>query len=127
MTKIITLTTDFGEKDYFVGAVKGVILSINPKARIVDIAHQISHFNLISAALSLRNFNNYFPSGTIHLAIVDPGVGSRRKPILIQTEKYFFVGPDNGIFSWIGEPTKKKIHLTNSKFFLNPVSPTFQA
>lgn len=127
MAKIITLTTDFGEKDYFVGAVRGVILSINPKAKIVDISHQLQPFNLISAAFTLKNFYSYFPAGTIHLAVVDPGVGSKRKPILIQTEKYCFIGPDNGIFSWINEPFQKIIHLTNSKFFLNPVSSTFQA
>jgi len=124
--KIITLTTDFGEADYSVGAVKGVILSINPKVRIVDITHQLQPFNLISAAVTLKNFSSYFPTETIHLAVVDPGVGSKRKPILIQTEKYCFIGPDNGIFSWINEPFQKIIHLTNSKFFLNPVSSTFQ-
>ncbi len=127
MEKIITLATDFGEKDYFVGAVKGVVLSINPKAKIVDITHQLPTFNLISAAFTLKNFCNYYSPGTIHLVVVDPGVGGKRKPILIQTEKYFFVGPDNGIFSWIDKPFKQIIHLTNSKFFLNPVSATFQA
>lgn len=127
MAKIITLTTDFGANDYSVGAVKGVILSINPEVKIIDITHQLQPFNLISAAFTLKHFYNYFPAGTIHLAVVDPGVGSKRKPILIQTEKYCFIGPDNGIFSWINEPFQKIIQLTNSKFFLNPVRLTFQA
>ncbi len=109
------------------GAVKGVILSINPEVKIVDITHQLQPFSLISAAFTLKNFHNYFPAGTIHLVVADPGVGGKRKPILIQTEKYYFVGPDNGIFSLIEEPLQKIIHLTNSKFFLNPVSSTFQA
>ncbi len=127
MAKIITLTTDFGDKDYSVGVVKGVILSINPEVKIVDITHQLQPFNLVSAAFTLKNFYNYFPAGTIHLAVVDPGVGGKRKPILIQTDKYFFIGPDNGIFSWMEESIKRKIHLTNTKFFLNPVSSTFHA
>jgi len=127
LAKIITLTTDFGEKDYSVGAVKGVILSINPEVKIIDITHQLQPFDLISAAFTLKNVYSYFPAGTIHLVVVDPGVGSKRKPILIQTEKYVFVGPDNGIFSRIGEPIKKRIHLTNSKYFLNPFSSTFHA
>lgn len=127
MGKIITLTTDFGEKDYFVGAVKGVILSINPEVKIIDITHQLQPFKLIAAAFTLKNFYKYFPTGTIHLVVVDPGVGGKRGPVLVQTEKYYFIGSDNGIFSWIQEPIKKTIHLTNSKFFLNPVSSTFQA
>ena len=127
MGKIITLTTDFGEKDYFLGAIKGVILSINSEVKIVDITHQLQPFNLISAAFTLKHFYSYFPAGTIHLVVVDPGVGGKRKPVLVQTEKYVFVGPDNGIFSWINEPFQKMFHLTNSKFFLNPVSSTFQA
>ncbi len=127
MGRIITLATDFGEKDYFVGAVKGVILSINPEVRIVDITHQLQPFSLISAAFTLKNFYAYYPKGTIHLVVVDPQVGGKRKPILIQTEKYFLVGPDNGIFSWVEQPFRKIINLTNSKFFLNPVSSTFQA
>ncbi|OGC76702.1 MAG: hypothetical protein A2145_06830 [candidate division Zixibacteria bacterium RBG_16_40_9] len=127
MGRIITLTTDFGENDYFVGAVKGVILSINPKVKIVDITHQLPTFNPISAAFTLKNFYNYFPAGTTHLAVVDPGVGGKRRPVLVQTEKYSFIGPDNGIFSWIGEPFKRIIHLNNSKYFLSPVSSTFQA
>lgn len=127
MGRIITLATDFGEKDYFVGAVKGVLLSINPKVKIVDITHQLEPFNLISAAFTLKNSYACFPKETIHLAVVDPRVGGKRKPILIQTEKYFFVGPDNGIFSLIEEPLKKIIHLTDPKYFLNPVSSTFHA
>lgn len=127
MDRIITLATDFGEKDYFVGAVKGVLLSINPKVKIVDITHQLEPFNLISAAFTLRNYYQYYPPDTIHLVVVDPGVGSQRKPIVIQTEKYFFVGPDNGVFSWIEQPFHKIIHLTNAKYFLNPVSSTFHA
>ncbi len=127
MGRIITLATDFGEKDYYVGAVKGVILSINPDVTIIDITHQLPPHNLISAAFTLRNYYQYYPPDTIHMVVVDPGVGGKRKPILIETEKYQFIGPDNGIFSWIDQPFKEVIYLNNSKFCLNPVSSTFQA
>ena len=126
-TAIITLTTDFGTRDGFVGAMKGVILSVNPEALIVDITHEIEAQDVFSAAFALRNSCRSFPKGTIHLAVVDPGVGSTRRPILLQTENYFFVGPDNGLFSCIKEEGEmvRAIELTESKYFLTPLSDTF--
>jgi len=124
---IITLLTDFGSQDYFVGAMKGAILSVNPAAQIVDITHEIPPQDIEVGAFNLLAVYQDFPAGTIHLAVVDPGVGSARKPILIECGEQFFVGPDNGIFSWICEREGggRAIHLTNEAFFRHPVSPTF--
>ncbi len=96
---IITLLTDFGTRDTFVSEMKGVMLSINPFVTIIDITHEIEPFNIIEAAIKLSHAVRYFPSPAIHVAIVDPGVGSPRRPIIIKTEKAIFVGPDNGILS----------------------------
>ncbi len=125
--RIITLLTDFGSRDYFVGAMKGAILSINPHALIIDITHEIPPQDIEAAAFNLLATYKDFPAGTIHLAVVDPGVGSTRKPILIECGEQFFVGPDNGIFSWIceREGSSRVIHLTNEAFFRQPVSKTF--
>jgi len=125
---IITLLTDFGSKDHYVGAMRGVILGINPHATIVDITHHISPQSIVEGAFLLSSVYTYFPQGTIHLAVVDPGVGSERKPILVKGEKFFFVGPDNGIFGLIYDQLKKisVFELTNAHFFLKPVSATFQ-
>ena len=124
---IITLLTDFGSQDYFVGAMKGAILSINPAANIVDITHEMSPQDIRAAAFNLLATYKDFPVGTIHLAVVDPGVGSDRRPTLIECAKQFFVGPDNGVFSWVCEREQnfRAIHLTSEKFFRHPVSPTF--
>jgi S-adenosylmethionine hydrolase len=124
---IITLLTDFGLQDYFVGAMKGAILSINPAASIVDITHEIPPHNIRAAAFNLLASYQDFPAGTIHTAVVDPGVGSDRRPILIECAKQLFVGPDNGIFSWVCEREKqfRAFHLTNQQFFADPVSKTF--
>lgn len=125
----ITLLTDFGTADYFVAAVKGVILAANPKARIVDITHDIPPQDIQAAAFTLLAAYSSFPAGTIHMAVVDPGVGSTRKPILVQTAKQFFVGPDNGIFSYVcdscADTSRKIFHLTNEHYFRQPVSMTF--
>ena len=125
---IITLLTDFGSQDYFAAAMKGVILSINPAAQIVDISHEIPPQDIHAAAFNLLATYKDFPSNTIHVAVVDPGVGSARRAVLIECAEQFFVGPDNGIFSWICEREGKyhAIHLTNEKFFQHPVSATFQ-
>lgn len=124
---IITLLTDFGSRDYFVGAMKGAILSINPAANIVDITHEIPPQDIRAAAFNLLATYKDFPVGTLHVAIVDPGVGSDRRPILIECAKQIFVGPDNGIFTWVCEREKnfRAIHLTNEKFFRELVSRTF--
>lgn len=98
MSRIITLTTDFGTKDAYVGAMKGVILRINPEARIVDISHGISPQDVMEAAYVLRDAAFFYPPDTVHLVVVDPGVGTDRHPVAIRASGYHFVGPDNGIF-----------------------------
>jgi S-adenosylmethionine hydrolase len=124
---IITLLTDFGTQDYFVGAMKGAILSINPDATIVDISHEIPPQDIEAAAFNLLCCYKDFPAGTIHVAVVDPGVGSDRKAIAIECGEQFFVGPDNGLFSWICEREGDwtATHITNQRFFHRPVSRTF--
>ena len=124
---IITLLTDFGTPDYFVGAMKGVVLSANPTAQIVDLTHDIPAQDIHAGAFNLLAVYKDFPSGTIHVAVVDPGVGSNRRPILIECAGQFFVGPDNGLFSWIceREGNWRAHHLTNVKFFRHPTSKTF--
>ncbi|HEV2905085.1 MAG TPA: SAM-dependent chlorinase/fluorinase [Pyrinomonadaceae bacterium] len=124
---VITLLTDFGTQDYFVGAMKGVILSLNPDATIVDITHEIPPQDIQAAAFNLLAFYKDFPAGTIHVAVVDPGVGSDRRAILVECANQFFIGPDNGLFSWISEREGNFTawQITNEKFFRNPVSSTF--
>ncbi len=124
---IITLTTDFGLSDPYVGIMKGVILSINPNARIVDISHQVDTGAISSGATMLRDAHGYFPDGTIHTAVVDPGVGTERRPILVRTQGHLFVGPDNGIFWPIirSQTHVDVIHLTQKDFFLSNISKTF--
>ncbi len=124
---IITLLTDFGLKDSYVGVMKGVILSIFRPATIVDITHQIASGAVLQAALTIRDAYRFFPKGTVHLAVVDPGVGTKRRPILILADGHFFIGPDNGIFQAIVEEHGKKTihHLVNTAFFLPQLSSTF--
>ncbi len=124
---IITLTTDFGLSDPYVGVMKGVILSINPEARVIDISHQVKAGSIIQAAGLLREAYHFFPKGTAHVGVVDPGVGGNRRPILIKTENHFLVGPDNGLFWPIITAYEhiKIIHLTKSEYFLPHVSHTF--
>jgi S-adenosyl-L-methionine hydrolase (adenosine-forming) len=127
LVSVITLLTDFGTQDYFVAAMKGVILSANPDARIVDISHEIPPQDIQAGAFNLLAVYRNFPVGTIHAAVVDPGVGSDRRAIIIECAEQFFVGPDNGLFSWIVQREGKcRIHqVTNEKFFWHPVSHTF--
>jgi S-adenosyl-L-methionine hydrolase (adenosine-forming) len=124
---IITLTTDFGLEDPFVGVMKGAILGIAPEVQIVDITHSIPSHNILQASLILRNSYCFFPKATIHVVVVDPGVGSSRRPILVVTKRYFFIGPDNGALSLACEleDQVQVFHLTSRKHFLNPVSNTF--
>ena len=126
-SSIVTLTTDFGTRDPFVGAMKGVMLSIHPDVRIVDIAHEILPHDIVEAAFVLRNSCPYFPAGTIHVAVVDPGVGSERKAIIVETERYCFVGPDNGLFGWLdGTGTiRRVVAITNRDLMRPEVSATF--
>ena len=124
---LITLLTDFGGADYFVGAMKGVILSINDDAQIVDISHEIPAHDIASGAFTLLASYASFPTGTVHIAVVDPGVGSARRGICVLAGQHFFVGPDNGIFSYIydRETDFTVFDLTNERYFRTPVSPTF--
>lgn len=96
---VITLITDFGLSDEYVGVMKGVIASINPQATVIDITHHISPQNIIQAAFILWCSYQYFPKNTIHVVVVDPGVGSHRKIVAIKTNTYFFLSPDNGVLS----------------------------
>ncbi len=127
MVKLITLTTDFGLTDSYVAEIKAVILSINPFVEIVDISHQIEKFNIRMGAYILASAAPYFPKGTIHVAVVDPSVGTKRKPILIETEKEFFLGPDNGVLVLAAEAhgVKHVYKIANPKYMLPKVSTTF--
>ena len=124
---IITLTTDYGTNDHLVGTVKGVILKINPDAKIVDITHNVVPYDVLDGALAIGSAYKYFPSKTVHLVIVDPGVGTERRPLLVSGEQQFFVGPDNGVFSLVYEKEERVTvrHVTAEHYFLNPVSKTF--
>jgi hypothetical protein len=125
-TSLITLSTDFGLTDPYVGIMKGVILSVNPEARIVDLTHGIPSHDILAGALALRSAYGYFPPGTVHVVVVDPGVGSRRRPILVATENYRFLGPDNGVLSFVLQLEKGQIfHLTETRYFCKTVSQTF--
>src|SRR5467141_987485 len=123
---IITLTTDFGTSDHLVATMKGVILNINPAARIVDLNHHVTPFDVLDGARSVANAYRYFPARTIHVVIVDPGVGTQRRPLLVSGEKQYFVAPDNGVLSMIFEREACIVrHITSEHYFLNPISPTF--
>jgi S-adenosylmethionine hydrolase len=124
---MITLTSDFGLKDPYVAEMKGVILTIIPNATLVDITHDIEKFNIRMAAFTLASAVPYFPKGTVHLAVVDPGVGTQRRAILVQTKQSFFVGPDNGILILPAQNQgiEHIYQLTNPKFMLPEVSSTF--
>lgn len=124
---MIALLTDFGTKDYFVGAMKGAILSINENAKIIDITHEIEPQNIASASFTLRVCYKNFPQKTIFVAVVDPGVGSNRRAILVETEHYYFIAPDNGLLSFVYEEAEsfRVFELTNEKYFAEKVSATF--
>lgn len=124
---IITLTTDFGLNDHFVGTMKGVILNIVPEADIVDICHFVQPFDVLDGALTLAQAYSYFPAGTVHMVVVDPGVGTTRRPIIASTEAHNFVAPDNGVLSLIynREERLHVRHITAEHYFLQPVSNTF--
>jgi S-adenosyl-L-methionine hydrolase (adenosine-forming) len=122
----ITLTTDFGTSDHFVGTMKGVILGIAPRVRIVDITHQIAPYEVTEAAVVIAQAWRYFPKGTIHVVVVDPGVGSARRPILCEAEGQFFIAPDNGVLSMIYDTARHKVRaISNEQLFLRKVSKTF--
>jgi len=126
-TPIITLTTDYGTNDHLVGVLKGVILKINPEAQIIDITHQVTPFDLLDAALSIASAYSYFPPRSIHVVIVDPGVGTERRPILVSGQNQYFLAPDNGVLSGVYEKEHPVVvrHITSEHYFLQPVSKTF--
>lgn len=134
MGAIITLTTDFGLADSYVAALKGVILGINPEARLVDITHQITPHNINQAAFVLGSVYPYFPPKTIHLIVVDPGVGTKRRAIILRTPPADFIAPDNGVLSYVVQqfatksqlgPELEAVAITNPKYWRTPVSNTF--
>ena len=126
MHPVITLTTDFGIQDHYVGAMKAVLISISENARLIDISHQIPPQDIMAGAWVVRNSAMLFPPGSVHLVVVDPGVGTRRKPIAIRIEDQYFVGPDNGIFSLITDQYEYEgVELTNRDFWREDPSSTF--
>jgi S-adenosyl-L-methionine hydrolase (adenosine-forming) len=128
-TPIITLTTDFGLNDHFVGTMKGVILAIEPDAQIIDICHSVQAFDVLDGALTISQAYSYFPSGSVHMVIVDPGVGTARRPLIVTSERHHFVAPDNGVLSLIYQREERLSarHVTGEHYFLQPVSNTFHA
>jgi S-adenosyl-L-methionine hydrolase (adenosine-forming) len=126
---IITLTTDFGTNDHFVGAMKGVILEITPETEIVDISHAVQAFDVLDGAIAISQAYSYFPTGTVHVVVVDPGVGTARRPIIASSDGYHFVAPDNGVLSMVyaREERIHVRHITSEHYFRQPVSNTFHA
>jgi S-adenosylmethionine hydrolase len=124
---IITLTTDYGTDDHLVGTLKGVILKINPEVTIVDITHHVTPFDLLDGALAIGAAYSYFPPKTIHVVIVDPGVGTERRPLLVSGQNHYFVAPDNGVLSLVyeREPNVVVRHANAEHYFLQPLSKTF--
>ncbi|HLG30718.1 MAG TPA: SAM-dependent chlorinase/fluorinase, partial [Candidatus Brocadiales bacterium] len=124
---VITLLTDFGTKDSYVGIMKGIISGINPDANIIDLCHEIGRQDIFEGAYVLYSSYKFFPAGTIHVAVVDPGVGTKRKIICAKIRDYLFLAPDNGILSLVLTDEKPRliIEVTNKKHFLPEISNTF--
>ena len=127
-SRVIALLSDLGVKDYFVGAMKGAILSVNPNAKIIDITHEVPRHDVRAAAFTLASAAATFPRGSIFVAVVDPGVGTKRKCILLQTKNgLFFIGPDNGLFALVAERfgVAEAYQITNKALMRREISPTF--
>lgn len=123
---ILTLTTDFGASDHYVGAMKGVILGICPRAQIVDICHQVAPYAIAEGAYVIAQAYECFPKRTVHVVVVNPGVGTARRPILVEAAGQFFIGPDNGVLSMVYSRQKHRVRLiANQAYFRQPVSSTF--
>ena len=124
---VITFLTDFGHRDAFVGTMKGVVLGICPEARIVDLSHEIAPQRIEEGAFVLRTAYPYFPAGTVHVAVVDPGVGGARRALIVETPEYRFVGPDNGIFAHVyaKEADLRVVSVTETRYLLPEISNTF--
>ncbi len=125
MSNIVTLTTDFGLQDHYVSVMKAVMLAVNPELRFVDISHQIPPQDIMAGAWVIRNASMEFPPGTVHLVVVDPGVGTERNAVAVKIRDQYFVGPDNGIFSLIGDEDYEAYRLTNRSFWKKEPSNTF--
>ncbi len=125
--RVVTFTTDFGLQDPFVGIMHGVVLNIHPEVRIVDLCHAVASFDVLDGAWNIAQSYRFFPPRSVHVVIVDPGVGSARRPILAETDEYIFVAPDNGVLSLVEarEPSFSVRHITADRYFLQPVSQTF--
>ena len=127
-TGIITLTTDFGLSDHYVGVVKGVILRFHPEARIVDVCHDVEPYDVLGAGFILAASYQYFPPQTVHLVVVDPGVGTPRRPILVEADQWLFLAPDNGVLELVYRRHPHRVRsLRAERFALQPISNTFQA
>ncbi len=124
---LISFLSDFGLSDGYVGSVKGSIFTYFPDAKIMDITHEIQPFQIEEAAYILTSYYDYYPKNTVHLAVVDPGVGSSRSAIIIKTANYYFVGPDNGLFSYIYQKEAYTAYEINTEMFVEKISPTFHA
>jgi len=125
-TKVITLLTDFGLRDHFAGVLKGSVLSVCPEAQVVDITHEVTAFDILEAAFQLAQSWRYFPAGSIHVVVVDPGVGSNRRPIVAEAAGHLFVAPDNGVLSMVYAEEEHVVrHASEERFFRHPVSQTF--
>ena len=126
---LITLTTDFGLNDHFVGTIKGVILDIAPEAEIIDICHAVQAFDVLDGALTIAQAYSYFPNATVHVVVVDPGVGTTRRPIVLSTGRHYFVAPDNGVLSLVyaREERLQVRHIDAAHYYRQPVSKTFHA
>jgi len=127
MTRLISLTTDFGAKDPFVGEMKAVIFSICPEVNVIDLTHEVERFNIRMGAFLLASSTSCFPTGTIHVAVVDPGVGGERRPIALETDRFLYVGPDNGLLipAAAREGIRHAYELTNRSLMRDSISSTF--
>jgi S-adenosylmethionine hydrolase len=126
-TRIVTFTTDFGLNDPFVGIMHGVVLNIHPETTLVDVCHAVASYDVFDGAWTIAQAYRFFPPRTVHVVVVDPGVGDSRRPIIVETDDYVFVAPDNGVLSLVEmrEPKFTVRHVTAERYFLQPVSQTF--
>jgi S-adenosylmethionine hydrolase len=125
--RMITLTTDFGLTEHYVGAMKGVIYGIHPSVQLVDITNAVQSFDILDGAIAISQAYSYYPKDTVHLVVVDPGVGGPRRPIIAHVGQYLFVAPDNGVLSLVYEREERVSvrHITSDHYFHQPVSQTF--
>ncbi len=126
-SRVVTFTTDFGLSDPFVGIMHGVVLNIHPETTMVNVSHAVASYDVLDGALTIAQAYRFFPPRTVHVVVVDPGVGGDRRPILVETDNYVFVAPDNGVLSLVEarEPKFSVRHITAERYFLQPVSQTF--